>query len=164
MKLNVVLYEPEIPPNTGSIARTCAAIGADLHLVEPLGFSLEDRYLKRAGLDYWSLLEMRVHSDWESLVLCGRDTDRWAMLTAKGTHAYTGIELPSKEGDLWLVFGPETRGLPDELLASDLYRNYRIPMRADARSLNLSNAVSIVAYDIMRRTGFPGLAATRSKP
>ena len=163
MKLNIVLYEPEIPPNTGSIARTCAAIGAELHLIEPLGFSLKDRYLKRAGLDYWSLVKVTVHADWATFFRCTFRTDRWAMLTTKGTRDYTEIEIPPSDDNLWIVFGPETRGLPHELLASNPRRNYRIPMRADARSLNLSNAVAVVAYDIMRRTGFPDLDRIRSE-
>lgn len=162
MDLNVVLYEPEIPPNTGSIARTCAAVGARLHLVEPLGFSIDDKHLKRAGLDYWSLLDVSVYSDWDRLCAHVRPDDHWAMLTTKGIAPYTRIDLPPADGTLWLVFGPESRGLPDKLLAPNPERNYRIPIRSEARSLNLSNAVSIVVFDILRRVGFPGLQQTRS--
>lgn len=162
MVLNVVLFEPEIPPNTGSIARTCAAVGARLHLVEPLGFSIDDKHLKRAGLDYWSLLDVSVHPHWDSLASRILPDDRMAMLTTKGSAPYTEIALPSSEGVLWLVFGPESRGLPDHLLAPKPERNYRIPIRSSARSLNLSNAVSIVVFDILRRVGFPGLSQTRS--
>lgn len=162
MEINVVLYEPEIPPNTGSIARTCAAVGAGLHLVEPLGFSIDDKHLKRAGLDYWSLLDVSVHRDWASLVARARPADHWAMLTTKGTSPYTEIALPQQAGTLWLVFGPESRGLPDHLLARNPAHNYRIPIRSEARSLNLSNAVSIVVFDILRRVGFPDLQQTRS--
>lgn len=162
MKMNVVLYEPEIPPNTGSIARTCAAVGARLHLVEPLGFSIDDKHLKRAGLDYWSLLDVQVHSTWDNLYPLIGTGDCRARLSARAEAPYTGIELPADDRALWLVFGPETRGLPDHLLASNPRHNYRIPIRSEARSLNLSNAVSIVVFDIFRRAGFPGLEQARS--
>jgi tRNA (cytidine/uridine-2'-O-)-methyltransferase len=151
--LNIVLVEPEIPQNTGNIARTAAALGARLHLVKPLGFSLADRYLKRAGLDYWSQLELKVHQDmaslWEELSI-----EAAFFCSTKAPASYTAVNYPE---DCSLVFGKETAGLPESLLREHLERTVRIPMRREARSLNLSNAVAIVAYEAMRQRDFPGL-------
>jgi tRNA (cytidine/uridine-2'-O-)-methyltransferase len=148
--LHVVLVQPEIPPNTGSIARLCAATGIALHLVAPLGFSLDDRYLKRAGLDYWPLVDLRIHRDWAAFRE-GRDTLPFAFFSARAKRSY--LSIPHARGE-YLVFGGETRGLPGEILELNPDRTYSIPIfNPGVRSLNLSNAVAIVAYDALRQLG-----------
>jgi tRNA (cytidine/uridine-2'-O-)-methyltransferase len=151
---NIVLFEPEIPPNTGNVIRLCANTGCRLHLIQPLGFQLDDRQLKRAGLDYHEYASVRVHTDWPALLqaLPGR---RFAFST-KATTRFDSVKyLP---GDV-LIFGPETRGLPGELLASfDPQLVLRLPMVATSRSLNLSNAVAVVVYEAWRQNGFAGAA------
>jgi tRNA (cytidine/uridine-2'-O-)-methyltransferase len=151
--LNVVLVEPEIPQNTGNIARTCAATGAVLHLVGPLGFSIEDKYLKRAGLDYWSLVDVRYYIDFEDFDAKNRDANMY-FLTTKAKKCYSDIVY---EPNSYLVFGKETAGLPAEILHKFPDRCIRIPMAEDARSLNLSNSVAVAVYEVLRQTGFPGL-------
>ena len=149
----VVLVEPEIPQNTGNIARTCAATGCPLHLIRPLGFSLADRYLKRAGLDYWPLLELTVHENWDAFwALHGGQN--FCFFSTKAPKTYTQANLT---GDVFLVFGRETAGLPETLLKSHLDCTLRIPMRPEARSLNLSNSVAVVVFEAMRQCGFTGL-------
>lgn len=150
---HIVLIEPEIPQNTGNIARTCAATGACLHLVRPLGFSLEDRYLKRAGLDYWPMARIRVHDTFPGL-LSEYPGAALFFFTTKGAKPYTSFAYPK---DTFLVFGPETRGLPEPLLARHPDRCARIPMRGGARSLNLSNSVAVALYEALRQRGFEGL-------
>jgi len=150
--LHIVLVEPEIPQNTGNIARTCAATGMRLHLVEPLGFEISDRTLKRAGLDYWHLVEVSRYSDWENFTAV--NPGRYFYLTTKAGQTYT--QAAFQDGD-YLVFGKETKGLPEELLCRDREHCLRIPMIEDARSLNLSNAVAVVAYEALRQLDFPGL-------
>ena len=152
---HIVLLEPEIPQNTGNIARTCAATGAALHLIEPLGFSLSDRYLKRAGLDYWGLAQVRVHASLAAFRAAYPEA-RCYYASTKAPREYTGVEYPE---DCFLFFGRETRGLPESLLAAEYERCIRIPMRPEARSLNLSNAVAIVLYEALRQQGFPGLSS-----
>jgi len=152
-ELHIVLYQPEIPQNTGNIVRTCAALGAVLHLVEPLGFRLEDRYLKRAGLDYWPLVDLRRHRSLEDF-FAAHGEGEFFFVTKKAALSCADGDYPPRS---FFIFGPETRGLPDELLAAHRDRCVRIPMRRGARSLNLSNAVAILAYDFLRRRGFPGL-------
>jgi tRNA (cytidine/uridine-2'-O-)-methyltransferase len=151
--LHIVLVRPEIPQNTGSIARLAAAIRARLHLVGPLGFSLEDRYLKRAGLDYWPLVDLRTYEGWDQFTSIHHDT---AQTKAKffSTHAPTSyLNAQYKRGD-FLFFGGETKGLGHEFLSERVDRAYRIPIfEAGVRSLNLSNAVSIVVYEALRQTG-----------
>ena len=152
---NIVLFEPEIPPNTGNIIRLCANSGCRLHLVQPLGFQLDDRQLRRAGLDYHEYASVEVHPDWPALLqaLPGR---RFAFST-KGVTCFDSIEY--RPGDA-LIFGPETRGLPDDLLASfDPRQRLRLPMVAGSRSLNLSNAVAVVVYEAWRQNGFAGMAS-----
>lgn len=151
--MHIVLVEPEIPGNTGNIARLCAAEHLTLHLVEPLGFQIDDKHLKRAGLDYWDLLDVHVHPNYDSVVrmLAGHD---FYLNTTKAIRSYTDI---SYDGDDVLVFGKETKGLPEELLRSHKEDCIRIPMIEEARSLNLSNAVAIVAMEAMRQVGFPHL-------
>lgn len=151
--MHIVLVEPEIPGNTGNIARLCAAEHLTLHLVEPLGFQIDDKHLKRAGLDYWDLLDVHVHPNYDSVVrmLAGHN---FYLNTTKAIRSYTDI---SYDGDDVLVFGKETKGLPEELLRSHKEDCIRIPMIEEARSLNLSNAVAIVAMEAMRQVGFPHL-------
>ena len=155
MAMNIVLVNPEIPQNTGNIARTCAATGSVLHLIEPLGFSLADKYLKRAGLDYWRLMEYHVWPDIESF-LSAHPQARMHFASTKAPRGH--YEAAYQDGD-YLVFGCETRGLPENLLERVYDRCVRIPMRQEARSLNLSNSVAIVLYEAPRQTGFPGLCA-----
>lgn len=156
--MHIVLYEPEIPQNTGNIARTCAATGSMLHLIEPLGFELSDRYLKRAGLDYWHMMQYRVYADFERFLEAWPDA-RMHFLTTKAPCAYTEA---SYGPDDFLVFGCETRGLPESLLSRVYDRCVRIPMVPGARSLNLSNSVAVVVYEALRQQGFPGLEARGS--
>jgi tRNA (cytidine/uridine-2'-O-)-methyltransferase len=158
--LEIVLFEPEIPQNTGNIARTCVAIGAKLHLIGQLGFSIEDRYLKRAGLDYWFDLDMTLwdHFDafWEHINRT-QDADMAVSVfyaTTKGTKKYTDVSFTERT---ILVFGPESKGLPQSLLLARPERSIRIPMITGKRSLNLSNSVAIIAYEAMRQNGFADL-------
>jgi tRNA (cytidine/uridine-2'-O-)-methyltransferase len=145
----VCLVAPEIPPNTGSIARTCAATQSILHLVEPLGFSLDERAVRRAGLDYWHLVDVRVHPTFEAFV-SARPVGALHFFSANATRSYLDAEIVP--GDC-LVFGRESTGLPKELLAAHSDRVWGIPTLGSVRSLNLSNAVSIVLYEYLRRTG-----------
>ena len=150
---DVVLLHPEIPPNTGNVIRLCANAGARLHLVEPLGFSMDDRRLKRAGLDYHELAVIRVHRDWEACSAALGDARRFA-LSRRASRRYD--EVAFQPGDV-LVFGPETRGLPDSLLATfEPDRCLRLPMVPGNRSLNLSNAVAVVVFEAWRQAGFRG--------
>ncbi len=149
---HVVLVEPEIPQNTGNIVRTCAATGCVLHLVKPLGFEISDRYLKRAGLDYWNFADVRVHENFtETLTQLGGA--KLHLFTTKARTVYS--EVHYGEGDA-LVFGKETKGLPEELLVSRPEDCVRIPMLGELRSLNLSNAVAIAVYEGLRQNGFAG--------
>lgn len=148
--MQIVLYEPEIPPNTGSVARLCAATLTPLHLIEPLGFKIDDKHLKRAGLDYWEFVDLHVHRSWDAFVQTAAPRNLW-FFSKRATKSYTAARY--QEDDI-LVFGPETRGLPQTLL--DIYsaRTLRIPMMgAGVRSLNLSNAVSIALYEALRQLG-----------
>lgn len=152
---NIVLVEPEIPQNTGNIARTCAATGCTLHLIKPLGFEISDKYLKRAGLDYWNLVDVFVYENFEEL--CAKYPDaRFRFYTTKARKTYT--EADYAEGD-FLVFGKETRGLDEELLLKHPDECVRIPMYSEARSLNLSNAAAIAIYEALRQNDFKGLKA-----
>ncbi len=150
--LHVVLVEPEIPPNTGNIARTCAATRTTLHLVEPLGFSIEDRYLRRAGVDYWHLVEVRVHPAWEACVGALAGVGAFHFFTSQGGVRY--CDVPYRPNDV-LVFGRESTGLSRELLAAHAAECRTIPMAPGVRSLNLSNAVAIVVYEALRQMAFP---------
>ena len=152
--IHIVLVEPEIPQNTGNIARTCAATGSELHLVEPLGYKLEDKYLKRAGLDYWPLVKVHVHKDF-SEVLKSYPGAAFYYASTKAPRSYAQVEYPE---DVFLVFGRESRGLPEKLLECVYDRCIRIPMVEGARSLNLSNSVAIVAYEVLRQHDFAHLA------
>lgn len=151
--MHLVLVEPEIPANTGNIARTCAVTGAELHLVRPLGFSIDDKHLKRAGLDYWHLLKVHLHDCFED-VLAAYPTHRFYLVTTKGARFYTDVSYGM---DDFLVFGKETAGLPKELLERLPEQCIRLPMLNQARSLNLSNAVAVVLYEALRQNNFTGL-------
>lgn len=151
--MHVALVEPEIPPNTGNVSRTCAVTGTMLHLVEPLGFSMDDRHLKRAGLDYWHHLKLAVHPNLESFLEAIKDKPFW-LFTTKGKRLYT--EVNYGEDDV-LIFGRETAGLPESLLNRYPDRCLRIPMGPNLRSLNLSNSVAIALYEALRQQGFKGL-------
>lgn len=155
MSFNIVLHEPEIPPNTGNIARTCAATGTKLHLIKPLGFSIDESSVKRAGLDYWKYLDLTVYENMESFFLENQTGAKY-FLTTKSQQGYT--EVTFKDGD-YLIFGKETAGLPIELLKENWDHSVRIPMvdKEELRSLNLSNAVNIVLFEALRQTGFDEL-------
>lgn len=148
--INVVLVEPEIPYNTGNIARTCAASGTKLHLVRPFGFSLDDKSLKRAGLDYWSLLDIEYYDSFDEVKQKNPDGN-FFYATTKGGHVYSDVVFPE---NTFIVFGKETKGLPEELLKDNLDSCVRIPMVAEARSLNLCNSVAIVLYEVLRQKNF----------
>lgn len=150
---NIVLVEPEIPQNTGNIARTCAATGSRLHIVKPMGFEIDDKKLKRAGLDYWHLLGVCYYENLDDFFEKTKGA-RYFYATTKAKHTYCDIEF--KEND-FLIFGKETKGLPEELLSKNKDLCMRIPMISEARSLNLSNSVAIVVYEALRQTGFDNL-------
>ena len=150
---HVVLVEPEIPQNTGNIARTCAATGCTLHLVEPLGFQIDDKHVRRAGLDYWGLVNVEVHKSFDE-VLKALEGSRFHYFTTKAKRRYDEAEY--REGDV-LVFGKETKGLPEELLVTRPDECVRIPMIGEARSLNLSNAAAVAVYEGLRQNNFPDL-------
>ncbi len=153
LELNVVLYQPEIPQNTGNVVRTCAALGARLHMIKPLGFSVADKHLKRAGLDYWHMVEICYYDSLEEFLNSYPDGNH-IFITKKASKPYDQADF---SGPIFLIFGRETTGLPDAVLKAHLTKCYRIPMQAEARSLNLSNAVAIVAYEACRRSGFKKL-------
>ena len=157
MKLHIVLVEPEIPQNTGNIARTCAAIGAKLHLVHPLGFSISEKQVKRAGLDYWDKLEIEEHDSFnEFLNKYKPEENNMFFVTTKGKHVYNEPKF-SEMDEVFTLFGKETKGLPEDVLQKYIDKTIRIPMREGLRSLNLSNSVAIVAYDVFRQVGFDNL-------
>lgn len=154
MKLNIVMCEPEIPQNTGNIARTCAATGAKLHLIHPLGFSISDRYLKRAGLDYWDKLEIEEHTSLQTFLEKYKpEENKIFFATTKAKHCYVDVDFSDFE-EVFVMFGKETKGLPEDLLEKYIDNTIRIPMIGELRSLNLSNSVAIVAYEILRQTNF----------
>jgi len=155
MAINIVLFEPEIPPNTGNIARTCALTGCRLHLIEPLGFSIDNKHLKRAGLDYWHLLELEVHASIEAFME-KYPHGPYYFSTTKTDKLYTDV---SYEDECFIIFGKETAGLPDRIHENHPEKRIKIPMldHDDVRSLNLSNAVAVVAYEALRQLEFPFL-------
>ena len=160
MKLHIVLVEPEIPQNTGNIARTCAAIGAKLHLVYPLGFDISEKSFKRAGLDYWDKLEIEEHENLNKfLEKYNIDNNAMYLVSTKATHVYSNVDY-TKHDEIFLLFGKETKGLPESLLKDNLDKTIRIPMGFDIRSLNLSNSVAIVAYEVEKQFNFEGLKET----
>jgi len=155
MAVNIVLVEPEIPQNTGNIVRTCAAVGAKLHLIKPLGFSVEDKYLKRAGLDYWSEVEIFYYDSFQELKNKYSDCEFYYAST-KAVKTYADVSYPD---NCFLVFGKETKGLPEELLVENKDYCIRIPMKGDIRSLNLSNSVAIIVFEVLRQNRFIDMTA-----
>lgn len=151
--MHIVLLEPEIPQNAGNIARTCAVTNSTLHLIRPLGFSVDDRYLKRAGLDYWKLLDIRYYDDFQDFWRKNADAKLW-MATTKARQVYTDVDFAP---DDYIMFGKESAGIPEEILMEHAETSIRIPMLEAARSLNLSNSVAIVIYEALRQQGFPGM-------
>jgi tRNA (cytidine/uridine-2'-O-)-methyltransferase len=152
--LNIVLVEPEIPQNTGNIARTCAATRSRLHLVKPLGFNISEKAVRRAGLDYWSMVDLRVYENLDHFFAENPNAQLW-LATTKAPRDYTKAQF---QDGCYLVFGKETAGLPQWLREQYRDRCVRIPMRPDARSLNLANSVAVLTYEALRQTGFPGLS------
>ncbi|MBQ1901962.1 MAG: tRNA (cytidine(34)-2'-O)-methyltransferase [Lachnospiraceae bacterium] len=149
-QLNVVLFEPEIPANTGNIGRTCVATNTRLHLIEPLGFKLNDKTVKRAGMDYWKDLDVIRYDDWDDF--CEKNPDaKIYMATTKAKHTYTEVEF---EPDCFIMFGKESAGIPEEILVQHPDTSIRIPMVGETRSLNLSNSVAIVLYEALRQNNF----------
>lgn len=150
---HIVLYAPEIPQNTGAIARTCAATGTVLHLIKPLGFDISDAAVKRAGLDYWHLVDVRVYENLEEYFEKNGDDNLW-LLSTKAPRSYAEADF---SGGVTLMFGRETSGLPEDLMTRYMDRSIRIPMKPRARSLNLAASAGIILYDALRQQGFPGL-------
>ena len=151
--LNIVLVEPEIPQNCGNIARTCAATGSVLHLVKPLGFDISEKAVRRAGLDYWHLVDVRVYENLADFFARNEIRQMWCLST-KAPRCYTEAQF---QDGCYLLFGKETKGLPEDFLADHYEQTVRIPMRSDARSLNLSNAVAITVFEALRQLDYPGL-------
>ena len=152
-KINIVLHEPEIPQNTGNIARTCAATGAALHIIKPMGFTIDDKKLKRAGLDYWDKLDITYYENLDDFFARNPDAAPY-YFTTKAQNTYTDVAYPENS---YIMFGKESRGLPEELLFANPTHCVRIPMRDTLRSLNLSNSVAIAVYEILRQDHFEGL-------
>ncbi|MBO4266854.1 MAG: tRNA (cytidine(34)-2'-O)-methyltransferase [Lachnospiraceae bacterium] len=156
--MNIVLHEPEIPANTGNIGRTCVATGTTLHLIEPLGFKVDEKNLKRAGLDYWPKLDVKIHKNYEAFLdAAGCEPSKQPRIwyaTTKAKRTYTEVSFGP---DDYIMFGKESAGIPEEILVANEPYCIRIPMLADIRSLNLSNSVAIVLYEALRRQGFAGL-------
>ena len=152
--LNIVLVQPEIPQNTGNIARTCAATGARLHIIEPMGFKIDDKKLKRAGLDYWHLLDITYYKNIDDFY--AKNNGEYFYFSTKAQHIYSDVKYPE---NTYLFFGKETKGLPEELLHANPERCVRMPMinSSHARSLNLSNCVCVGAFEVLRQWGFPEL-------
>ncbi|MBQ8321751.1 MAG: tRNA (cytidine(34)-2'-O)-methyltransferase [Clostridia bacterium] len=151
--LNIVLYSPEIPQNTGNISRTCAVTGAALHIIKPIGFEISDRTLKRAGLDYWDKLDVFYYENYGDFLSKNPDAETY-FFSSKAKKSYAEVTYPE---NVYLVFGCETRGLPTELVEANIDRAVRIPMRPTLRCLNLSNAVAIAVYEVLRQSDFKGL-------
>lgn len=163
MKIHIVLVEPEIPQNTGNIVRTCAATGAKLHLVKPYGFTISDKYLKRAGLDYWDKLEIEEHDSFSAfLTTYPPEKNNMFFVSSKGTHKYTDIKYADMD-DVFMLYGKETKGLPEEIMKQYLEKTVRIPMIDGIRCLNLSNAVAIVTYEMLRQNEFKNLKQTSER-
>lgn len=157
MGLNVVLYQPEIPANTGNIARTCAATHTALHLIRPLGFSTDDKYLKRAGLDYWPHVDLHYYDSLEQF-FSEHPNGEFFYIETWGEKPHSAFDYSDVSKDYFFVFGRETTGLPDELIQANLSRCLRLPMSSVMRSLNLSNTAAVMVYEALRQQGYPGLS------
>ena len=159
MKINIVMVEPEIPQNTGNIARTCAIIGAKLHLIHPLGFKIDEKSIKRAGLDYWDKVEIEEHDSLNKFLdKYNPEENNMFFATTKAQQCYTDVDYSKfKDEEIFILFGKETKGLPEDLLQKYIEKTIRIPMRPVLRSLNLSNSVCVIAYEILRQINFEGL-------
>ena len=153
-KINIVLYSPEIPQNTGNISRTCAVTGAALHIIKPIGFEISDRTLKRAGLDYWDKLEVYYYESYADFLCAHRGAELY-YFSAKGKRPFAEVRYPD---EVFLVFGCESVGLPESVVRENFERTLRIPMRRTLRCLNLSNAVAVAAFEVLRQDGYDGLA------
>ena len=156
MKINVVLVEPEIPQNTGNIARTCAATGSKLHLVHPLGFDISEKQVKRAGLDYWDKVEIEEHDSLKDFLNKYPLEKNMFLLTTKGKKCYSDVDF-SNIDEVFILFGKETKGLPEDIILKHFDNAIRIPMKESLRSLNLSNSVAIVVYELLRQDSFKNL-------
>ncbi len=157
MRLNIVLVEPEIPANTGNISRTCSVIDAALHLVHPLGFDISEKAVRRAGLDYWDELRLFEYQSFDEVRAKYPDGEFY-FCTTKAPHTYSRVDFPvAEDKDIFLVFGKETRGLPEDLLRENMDSCIRIPMKINKRSLNLSNSVAVIAYEVLRQNDFENL-------
>ncbi len=156
MMIHIVLVEPEIPQNTGNISRTCAATGCALHLIEPLGFQIDEKAVRRAGLDYWQYLKLTTYKNYEEFEAATAGKGRKYYCTTKGKNTYSEIDYDTEE-DLYFIFGKETKGLPERILKQHPGECIRIPMIDEARSLNLSNSVAIIAYEALRQQDFGAL-------
>lgn len=157
MRLNIVLVEPEIPANTGNISRTCSVIDAALHLVHPLGFDISEKAVRRAGLDYWDELELHEYQSFDQVKNAYPD-GHFYYCSTKASNTYSRVDFPTEEGaEVFLVFGKETKGLPEELLRKNQDSCIRIPMKKNKRSLNLSNSVAIIAYEVLRQNEYKNL-------
>ena len=152
--LNIVLHEPEMPANTGNIGRTCVAAGARLHLIEPLGFSLNEKMLKRAGLDYWDKLEIYEYDNIDDFF--SKNSGEFYFFTTKGRKVHSDVDYP-QDREVYIIFGREDKGLPEKLLYENPQSCVRIPMRKTLRSLNLSNSVAIACYEVLRQWDYPDL-------
>ena len=152
-KINIVMVEPEIPQNTGNVARTCAATGARLHIVKPMGFTIDDKKLKRAGLDYWHYLDITYYDGLEDFF--SKNDGAFFYFTTKGRKTHSDVSYPD---NCYLLFGKETKGLPEKLLIKNPERCVRIPMQGEIRSLNLSNSVAIAVYEVLRQWNYPELS------
>ena len=156
-QLKIVLVEPQIPQNTGNIARTCAVTGASLHLIRPMGFEVTDKHLKRSGLDYWNKLDITYYDDWADFVAKHADEqDQFYFFTTKGKHVHSDA-IYTELDSVYIIFGREDKGLPEPLLHAHANQGARIPMRHTLRSLNLSNSVAIATYEALRQWGYPEL-------
>jgi len=156
--INIVLYQPEIPQNTGNIMRTCAATNARLHLIKPLGFSLDERYIKRSGVNYIDKVEYHVYENFEDFL--SKNDGEFYFLTRYGKKPHTSFDYTNKEKDIYLFFGKESTGIPKEILRNYLDRCLRIPATDNVRSLNLSNCVAIMLYEVLRQQDYPNLLKT----
>jgi len=161
MQINIVLFEPEIPQNTGNIMRTCSAFNMSLHLIEPIGFSLDEKHLKRASMDYINDLNYTVYNNWDDFYSKNNGPNiQYAFFTRYGMKSFDQCVFNKDMDKIYLVFGRESTGIAKPILKNHLNDAYRLPMRADARSLNLSNCVAIGAYECLRQVGFEGLSTT----